>query len=161
MNSYLRFKELGQNKTNILMKLITNDSIVKCLVNNQPNFLDVPLPVGFDVSSLIFDQIYPWRFVPPVDNLANTFITMKFSYKPNGTTFKVGSVYFYIITHNSLMRTSYGSLRYDMLLNFIDEVFSESRDLGLGKLPFYDMDEFVVNENYSGVYISYKSTEFQ
>ena len=143
------------------MKLTTNDNIVKCLVNNESNFLDIPLPIGFDVNSLIFDQIYPWRYVPPVEKLVNTFITMKFSYKPNGDKFKNGSVYFYIITHNSLMRTDYGSLRYDMLLNYIDEVFSGSRDLGLGKLPFYDMDEFVVNENYSGVYICYKSTEFQ
>jgi len=86
---------------------------------------------------------------------------MKFGYKPDGTTFKNGSIYFYIITHNSLLTTSYGSLRYDMLLNYIDESFNSTRGIGLGKLPFYDMDEFIVNENYSGVYLAYKTTEFQ
>ena len=143
------------------MKLITNNNIVKCLVNNESNFLDVPLPNNFDVSTLIYSQIYPWRFVPTAQTEANTFITMKFGYRPNGITYKNGSIYFYIITHNSLLRTDYGSIRYDMLLGYIDEVFNSSRDLGLGKLPFYEMDEFIVNENYSGVYICYKSTEFQ
>ena len=99
--------------------------------------------------------------MPTAQTEANTFITMKFGYRPNGITYKNGSIYFYIITHNSLLRTDYGSIRYDMLLGYIDEVFNSSRDLGLGKLPFYEMDEFIVNENYSGVYICYKSTEFQ
>jgi len=144
-----------------MMKLITNNNIVKCLVNNESNFLDVPLPNNFDVSTLIYSQISPWRFVPTAQTEANTFITMKFGYRPNGITYKNGSIYFYIITHNSLLRTDYGSIRYDMLLGYIDEVFNSSRDLGLGKLPFYEMDEFIVNENYSGVYICYKSTEFQ
>jgi len=156
-----RFSELGINKTTILMKLLEREEIVKCLVNNENNFLDVPLPNNFDVTSLVYSQIFPYRFIPTIQESPKSFITMKFGYKPNGMTYKNGSIYFYIIIHNSLLKTDYGSLRYDMLLNYIDEVFNSSRDLGLGKLPFYDMDEFIVNESYSGVYIAYKSTEFQ
>ena len=156
-----RFAELGQNKLTILMKLIGNEDIVKCLVNNQSNFLDISLPVGFDVASLIYDSIYPYRFVPQIQTEPKTFITMRFGYKPNGMTYKNGSIYFYIITHNSLIRTDYGMLRYDFLANKIDELMNSSRDIGLGKLPFYDMDDFIVNENYIGIYLAYKSTEFQ
>ena len=156
-----RFAELGQNKLNILMKLIGNEDIVKCLVNNQSNFLDISLPIGFDVASLIYDSIYPYRFVPQIQTEPKTFITMRFGYKPNGMTYKNGSIYFYIITHNSLIRTDYGMLRYDFLANKIDELMNSSRDIGLGKLPFYDMDDFIVNENYIGIYLAYKSTEFQ
>ena len=29
----------------------------------------------------------------------------------------------------------------------IDELFNSSRDIGIGKLPFYDMSDFTVNEN--------------
>ena len=143
------------------MKLIENPNIVKCLVNNESDFLDLSLPIDFDSSSLVYSQIFPWRFVPTPQTIANTFITMKFGYKPNGMTFKNGSIYFYIITHNSLLRTSYGTLRCDYLVNEIDKVFNSSRDLGLGKLPFYDMDEILVNDNYNGIYLAYKSTEFQ
>lgn len=156
-----RFSELGQNKMNILIKLIENENLVKCLVNPEDNFLDIPLPVDFDASSLIHTQIFPFKFIPAVDTVAKCFITMQFGYKPDGLMFKNGSVFFYIIVHNSLLKTDYNSLRYDMLLNYIDETFSGSRGLGLGKLPFYDMSEFVVNEKYSGVCLIYKSTEFQ
>ena len=156
-----RFAELGQNKLTILMKLIGNEDIVKCLVNNQSNFLDISLPIGFDVASLIYDSIYPYRFVPQIQTEPKTFITMRFGYKPNGMTYKNGSIYFYIITHNSLIRTDYGMLRYDFLANKIDEIMNSSRDIGLGKLPFHDMDDFIVNENYIGIYLAYKSTEFQ
>ena len=156
-----RFSELGANKFTILMKLISKPEIVKCLVSNEPNFLDVQLPDDFNAPSLIYKNIYPWRFIPTVQTEANTFITMKFNYKPNGRTFKYGSIHFYIILHNSLIKTDYGSLRYDMLLNYIDEVFNSSEDLGFNELEFYDMDEFLVNENYSGIYITYKMQEFQ
>lgn len=143
------------------MKLIDNPNIVKCLVNNESNFLETPLPVDFDSSTLIYSQIFPWRFVPTTQTEANTFITMKFGYKPSGMVFKNGSIYFYIITHNSLLRTDYGTLRCDYLVNEIDKFFNSSRDLWIGKLEFYDMDEILVNENYSGIYLTYKSTEFQ
>ena len=156
-----RFAELGQNKLTILMKLIGNEDIVKCLVNNQFNFLDISLPMDFDVTSLIYNSIYPYRFIPQIQTEPKTFITMRFGYKPNGMTYKNGSIYFYIITHNSLIRTDYGMLRYDFLANKIDELMNSSRDIGLGKLPFHDMDDFIVNENYIGIYLAYKSTEFQ
>lgn len=156
-----RFAELGQNKNIILMKLIESENILKCLVNNESNFLDISLPVDFDPTSLVYQQIFPYKFIPTTETSAKTFITMSFGYKPNGMTFKNGSVYFYIITHNSLLRTDYGSLRYDMLLNYIDEIFNSSRDITIGKLAFYDMNEFVVNDNYSGIYIAYKLVDFQ
>ena len=156
-----RFSELGQNKNIILMKLIETEDIVKCLVNNESNFLDISLPVGFDTTSLVYSQIFPYKFIPTTETEAKTFITMSFGYKPNGMTFKNGSVYFYIITHNSLLRTDYGSLRYDMLLNYIDEIFNSSRDITIGKLAFYDMNDFVVNDSYSGIYIAYRLVDFQ
>jgi len=143
------------------MKLIESEEIVQCLINNESNFLDIPIPVDYDVTSLIYQQIFPYKFIPTTETEAKTFITMSFSYKPNGVTFKNGSVYFYIITHNSLLRTDYGSLRYDMLLNYIDEIFNSSRDITIGKLAFYDMGDFVVNDNYSGIYIVYRLVDFQ
>jgi len=158
-----RFSELGQNKNLIMLKLIENQDILKCLVNNQPNFLDYPLPSNFDPYSLIYTQIFPYRYVPDIQTEPKTFITMRFNYSPNGVTFKNGSIYFYIITHQSLIRTDYGMLRYDFLINKIDEVFNLSRDIGIGKLPFYDMSDFLVDNEgkWLGAYIAYKSTEFQ
>lgn len=156
-----RFEELGQNKTTILMKLIEDERIVKCLTNNEQNFLDVPLPVNFDSTSCIYNTIFPYRFIPTTQESAKSFITMRFGYRSNGRTFKIGSIYFYLIVHNTLLTTSYGSLRYDMLLNYIDEVFNSSEELGFDDLEFSETDEFIVNESYCGIYISYKLREFQ
>lgn len=141
--------------------MIENENIVKCLINNESNFLDIPLPQNFDVTSLIYSQIFPYRFIPTTQESAKSFITMRFGYRSNGRTFKIGSIYFYIIVHNSLLRTDYGSLRYDMLLNYIDEAFNSCEDFGFDKLEFSETDEFIVNESYSGIYISYKLQEFQ
>jgi hypothetical protein len=143
------------------MKLIESPEIVKCLVNNQSNFLDIPLPVDFNVTSLIYLNIYPYRFIPDIQTEPKTFITTSFGYRSSGMTFKFGSVCFYVVCHNSLLRTDYGMLRYDYLINQIDEIFNSSRNLGIGKLPFYSMDDILVNENYSGACIIYKTTEFQ
>ena len=156
-----RFAELGTNKTTILMKLIENQDIVKCLINNENNFLDIPLPVDFNITSLIYSHIYPYKFIPTILTEPSTFITMSFNYKPYGMTFKNGSIYFYVITHNSLLRTDYGMLRYDFLINKIDEMMNSSRDIGIGKLPLYDMRDIPINENYRGAYLVYKTTELQ
>lgn len=156
-----RFAELGTNKLTILMKLIENEDIVKCLINNQQNFLDTSIPSDFNVTSLIYDKIYPYKYIPQIQTVPSTFITMSFNYKPKGMTFKNGSIYYYIFNHNSLIKTSYGMLRYDFLVNKIDEMMNSSRELGLGKLPFYDMGDMQVNENYCGAYLAYKTTEFQ
>jgi hypothetical protein len=48
-----------------------------------------------------------------------------------------------------------------MLVNYIGEIFNSSRDITIGKLEFYDMGDFSVNDNYSGVYLEYRLTEFQ
>jgi len=158
-----RFEELSTNKYLILSKLIKDENILKCLVNNESNFLDISLPVSFDPTSLIYTQIFPYKFIPTIETKAKTFITMSFSYKSNkqGTLFKNGSIYFYIITHNSLIRTNYGILRYDYLVNQIDELLNSSTNIGIGQLPFYDMGDFSVNDNYSGVYLAYKTLELQ
>jgi hypothetical protein len=156
-----RFSELSKNKLTILMKLIEDERIVKCLVNNEQNFLDVSLPSDFNVTSLIYNSIYPYKFIPAIETEPKTYITMSFRYKPDGITFKNGSIYFYIFTHNSLITTDYGMLRYDFLVNKIDEIFNSSRDIGIGKLPFYEMGDIPINENYSGVYLAYQSTEWQ
>ena len=108
-----RFEELGQNKNIIVMKLIENDKIVKCLINNQINFLEVDIPTDFDRTSLVFSNLFPYKFIPTIGSEAKTYITMSFNYKPNGMSYKNGSIWLYIIVHNSLLRTDYGTLRYD------------------------------------------------
>lgn len=153
-----RFSELGKNKNEIMVRLISSDNIVKALSYNEINFLEKVLPD--DVTKLIYTQIFPYSKVPTTTETAKTFITMKFAYKPEETFFKLSNIYFYIFTHISLVRTAYGCLRYDFIINEIDKIFNAQRGIGIGKLQFYDMTDFQINDDWLGATIAYKATEF-
>ena len=153
-----RFSELGTNKNEIMTRLASDENIAKALIYNESDFLNQPTPS--DITTLLYTQIFPYQKVPKTQDEPKTFISMKFGYKPNGAFFKVSAIYFYVITHISLIRTDHDVLRYDYLINHIDMLFNSQRGVGIGKLPFHAMDDFQVNENWLGAYIGYKSTEF-
>lgn len=160
-----RFSELGKLKTDIMLKLIDNDNIVKCLINNETNFQDIALPENYNKSDLLYKQIFPYKMIPTdeVQNIERTYITMAFDFKSEGKDkIKVGSIYFFIITHINLLRTDYGMIRYDYLLNQIDETFNGLRGLGISKLSWNRTYDFSTeNKNYIGCAIEYKNTNFQ
>jgi hypothetical protein len=158
-----RFAELGTIKEKIMTRLVEDDNIVRCLISNESDFEIAATPIGYDPNDLLYTQIYSYRFIPDIKIEPSSFITMKFSYRPSGTTFKMGSIYFYIITHKSILNTDYNMLRYDYLINQIDEIFNKNNDLGIGAMSFYDMDEFIVDKEcrWLGSYIAYKNIDFQ
>lgn len=141
-----------------MKRLISSENIVKALTYNDDNFLSQPTPEN--PTTLIYNQIFPFMKVPTAQDEAKTFITMKFGYKPDGAFYKVSTIYFYVVTHISLVKTDYDTLRYDYLINQIDMLFNSQRGLGIGKLPFHVMDDFQINENWLGAFIGYKATEF-
>jgi hypothetical protein len=158
-----RFAELGTIKDTIMKKLVEDECIVRCLISNESNFETASTPVGYDPNDLLYTQIFPYRFIPDITIEPSTFITMKFSYKPSGTTFKYGSIYFYVITNRSIVQTDYGMLRYDYLVNRLDVIFNKNNELGIGAMPFSDMDEFIIDKEgkWLGSYIAYKNIDFQ
>ena len=137
-----------------------NDDISKALYYNQSNFLDQP-SLEDPIDILRYKQVFPYRKVPKVEEEMKTYITLRLgNFKPVGNKFKSGLITFYVFTHVDLMPTSYGFLRVDHIINKIDEVFNETRDFGIGKLEFDNMDEFDINESYTGTWIRYKVTDF-
>lgn len=156
----MRFKELSEYKNNILIKLITNENLIKALTNNTPDFLDQPLIP--DVTTTIYSEIWPYRYVPNISDSAKVYLTMAFTnYKKLGNQYKSGNIYFYVFCHKSLVRTDYGCLRYDYIAEELDTMFSEERGYGLGKLEFASMDDILIGDNYVGVVISYRIVEFK
>jgi hypothetical protein len=108
----------------------------------------------------LYNKIYPYQKIPKTIDSQNTFITLKFGYKPEGTFYKLGTIYFYVMTHIDTVRTAYDILKYDFIINEIDKLFNSQRGIGIGKLPFFDMNDFQINENWIGAYIGYRSSEF-
>lgn len=156
------FLELTQYKNNIAYKLITNEDLVKALVNNTRDFLNQPLPNNFDSTSLIYTQIFPWRVNPSIETTPKSYITMSFgNFKYINNCFKSGIVTFYIFMHKSLIPTDVG-LRYDYILSEIDALFNKQYDVGVFGLELSNGGgDFQVNDDYFGAMMPYKFTDFQ
>lgn len=153
-----RFENLSNDKIAILMRLLSSKDIVKAVNYSNSNFLEQP-DIS-DPSELIYSKVFPYKFVPTINETKNTYITLSFrGYRPVGTSFKSGIVYINVITHVDLIRTDYGKLRYDFIISEIDKLMNQQRGIGIGKVQFYDADEIIVNEKYIGMYVAYKTYE--
>lgn len=155
------FSELLTYKNNIILKIISDINLVKAIYNTGNDFINQSLPDNFDVTSLIYTQIYPYSYIPDIKKEASTFITMRFGdFKYINNAFKSGIVTFYVLAHQSLMSTDYG-LRTDYILNQIDLLFNKQYGVGAFNLELYSGGDFIANENYYGISVSYKFTDFQ
>ena len=154
-----RLKELGKSKLTVLQKLISSQDLCKAIQYNDTDFLNKPDIL--DTSELIRTKIFPFHRVPDLTQSSSTFLTFNFrDYRLVGNKFKSGFIEFHVITHQDFIYTEYDALRYDMILSYIDEMFNERRELGIGDLVFSRMDEFYVNPQYVGTLISYKLWNF-
>lgn len=155
-----RFHELGKNRLIVLQQLTGSQELCKALYYNDGNYLDKPDIE--DTSELISNKIFPYGHVPKLADTASSYLTFSFKdYRPVKNSFKSGLLHFQIIVHKDLISTDYEMLRYDHILACIDELFNENRELGIGKLEFYRMDEMFVNEKYVGFYLQYKLWDFK
>lgn len=157
-----RFKDLSDNKNKILKMLYDNDDVTKCLINNNEDFILSNIPNDFDRTSLVYSQMYPFRYIPETTINPKTFITIRSKYNPyKEFAYRYNTIYFYVITHKDIVGTDNG-LRYDFLIDKIDEIFSLSKEFKSSRLQFDDMDEFIIDPygKWMGSYICYKSLGF-
>lgn len=143
----------------VLNHLLSSQELCKSVWYEQKNYLDEPDIK--DPSELVNNNIFPFNHVPTLADTASSYVTFSFrDYRPAGSQFKSGLLHFQVLVHKDLIFTEYEVLRYDHMLAYIDELFNENRNLGIGKLQFYRMDEMFVNEKYVGFYIQYKLWDF-
>ncbi|WP_311078293.1 hypothetical protein [Paenibacillus polymyxa] len=154
-----RLEELGKNRMIVLNHLLSSQELCKSVWHTGSDYLDQPDIE--DTSELINENIFPFNHVPTLADTASSYVTFSFrDYRPAGPQFKSGILHFQVIVHKDSILTNYEVLRYDHILAYIDELFNENRNLGIGKLQFYRMDEMFVNEKYVGFYIQYKLWDF-
>lgn len=159
----LKFLEIGTNKSEIMQSIVQDDNIVKALINKDADFLDTDIPDGFVRKSLIYTQVLPYKFFPNVKTEENIFISSKFRYEKDGNFFKIGYITFFIITHINLVRTNEGILRYDYVLNQIDELFNKDNSLTriVGKMSLDVAEDLCINENWIGLLVKYRASFIQ
>jgi hypothetical protein len=153
-----RLSEISTYKNTILTKLIENDNIVKAIGNINADFLDTSFTGN--PRELLFKNIYPFPFVPDTEDEQKCYITMKFKYKPNGNMYKLGKISIYVFAHQDILKTSYPWLRTDFIINEIDKLFNETRELGIGELQFGGMEDMKFSQVHSGICIDYVNLSF-
>ena len=140
-------------------RLLSSQKICKALKYDGMDFLEQP--EIYDPSSLIYTQMFPFKKIPDLNKSKTSFITLSFNrYRPIRDSFKSGLIYIHILVHQDLMQTDYGILRTDFILSEVDKLMNSKLGIGIGKIEFYEMDEFTINEKYMGVYIAYRLVEF-
>ncbi|MFI2856799.1 hypothetical protein ACH6EH_06635 [Paenibacillus sp. JSM ZJ436] len=155
-----RLVNLSSDKATIMTRLTDSPELCKALYYTESNFLD--MPDIEDPSILFYENIFPFARVPELAQEGKSYITMSFrDFRPTRTNhrFKSGLIQINAFTHNRLVRTDHGVLRFDLMMHEIDKLMNEKRGLGIGKTEFYKMDEYYVNEHYMGQYIAYKIYE--
>lgn len=154
-----RLEKLSADKITVMQRILSSQEICKALKYSATDFLDQPDIE--DNSSLIYERVFPFKKIPDFNNEKTAFITLSFNnYKPVRNSFKSGLIYIHVLVHQDIMRTDYGMLRTDFLISEIDKLMNSKQGIGIGKVEFYEMDEFSTNEKYVGVYVAYRLVEF-
>lgn len=162
--NYDNFQTLSKDKIEFVQRIVNDDKLVKCLISNAPNFLEAEI-TDLDRDELPYTQVFPYRFVASTDEEARSYITMHFAYDAN-SIWKNGVITFYLFCHKTLVQTDYGVLRYDFMLQRLNELlhdtkFSQERKTWLGRLRFIDMQDVNIDDkgDYLGLMVRYTMVE--
>jgi len=152
-------EELSKYKEKVVEILISDMDLCKAVYYNNQNFLDQD---DFDTSLLIYNNIFPFRFIPDAAQTQKTFITLTFGrITASSSTIKSERFCLNVFTHRDLFRTDYNATRVDFIINKIDQLMNRKRSLlGLGQLEFGYLDDIVVNDMFQGSTICYLPKEF-
>lgn len=159
------FQSISQDKTNFVITLSHDDKLAKCLLNSQSDFLNYPVDPE-DADNLCYSKIFPYyKVIGTSDGTdtqinASSYITMKFNYvRSKGVNyFKTSNIIFYLFCHESLVKTSYGILRYDYMLQRISELLNDSKsETWFGKMTLDEASDFTIDNKYLGVAAKFSS----
>ena len=157
------FRSLSKDKIEFVKRFTEDTELAKCLLSNDPAFKDYSLTEK-DKENLLWNNIYPCQYTLDVNEEAKSCITMKFKYKKvsSSNIWKAGYITFFLFCHKTLLETKYGVLRYDYMLEKVNELILNTKNTSwIGKMEFDNMEEIVMDNkgNYIGVMVVYRNTE--
>ncbi|QWU14436.1 hypothetical protein SAMN04487895_101748 [Paenibacillus sophorae] len=152
-------KEITEYKKTVIKRLINDNGLCKAIFYNDEDFLDREDVIHTD--DLIYNNVYPHRFIPEVTSTAKTYITVSCTdYRPSGNSFKNGMLNIYMFTHRDLFKTDYGYTRMDYVMTKVEELINGERGIGVGELGFGGLNEYIVNEKFQGYVLTYRLVDF-
>lgn len=155
--------KISEAKSKFISLFLEDEELLKCLCNRPKDFLNHKLPGD---ERILYKHIYPFPFVPNVDEVSNTFLTMDFQYIPSkksSTYYRTGFITFHVFCPTDLVETDYEALRYDYAIEHIDGIVRGARSQEwLGKMEFYEAKDQIFDPRgkYVGINATYKNYEF-
>ena len=152
----------GYMRNKVCSELIQNENVVKALVIDDKDFLNVtPNEEQQDYidnpTSLIRNYIYPYKKIFDTSTEHKTIVCTEFSdFNKVGKNYRNGLVTFYVLTPVELEKTIYG-IRYDYIGDEIETIFTNTT---IGEFNFNSRGDIDIGDRYIGHYISFRITEF-
>lgn len=159
-------EKLGEYKMEVLNRCLSSETLAKLLTYDTKDVLfrdDV-----VDKYSLLYDRVFPYRFVPNPIETQGTYLTIGVNgFRRHQEGFKIfddyqaGEIYFYFFTNVDLMRTDSG-VRQDLMLAEISRLFDGTRGIGMGELKLRFVNELWIHNNKFGGYsVAFTITDFK
>ena len=148
-------EEFYDYKNKMMDDLLTDPTIVGLLNEDPQNIV-------CNGESLIYDQVFPYEYVPETVEHAKTYICIDVDVENQdlSKTFLNGNIMVWVFTHKSLMRLPGGGVRVDKLCSEIDKKINGSREYGLGQLNLLSSKRFAIMTDYQGKVLTFYTTEF-
>ena len=156
-------KTVSKDKMEFIRRMAEDEGLAKCLLSNQPNFLDYEIKEG-DLDTLPWKYIFPCKYIMDTQEIRQSYITMEFRYEKSYSSpiWRIGSFTIYALCHRELARTDYGMTRTDYMIDRIDNLLFQSKnDTWLGRLEFQGSSDIILDERglFVGTYVTYRATE--
>lgn len=149
-------EKLGDYKLEVLNRCLEDERLTKLLKYDSDDALFRPNVDNAD--ELMYDRIFPYRFVPNPIEQQGTYLTLGMSgFRRHEEGYNIyddyqsGELYFYFFTHIDLMRTDSG-VRQDLILAEISRLFDGSKGIGMGELKLRYVNELWMHNNKFGGY---------
>lgn len=145
-------RDLTYYRKSIMKALCCDEDVVKLVSDDE-----TAIPPNRD---LMYENIFPYAYIPDTEKETDTFICFSVAIpRVENKTYKTMNIYFYIFTHQSLMRTSNG-LRTDLLAEAIDKMTNGALGLGLGRIKLDRVEDISPTTHYHGLAVQYTVTDF-
>ncbi len=132
----------------MLKELLDNNRLFKALYFKEPNFLDKTIPSDMDRTSLIYDLIWPYRFIPDIQDTPKSLITTEWKYRLESKVdelIKLSTVRFFVIVHKDIISIDYG-LRTDFIINEINECRKSAKLFRSMEYRFGNCEDFIADQ---------------
>lgn len=153
---------LNKYAIDVIQRLLDNKNICKLLTNTSIAPLQGDLPSGFEKEDLMWESVFPYKFIPDAEEYESCFIMVDYDdFRPNRTGDSVTNGYLLvdILCHENLMRML-GGTRTNALMGEINNTLNGER-VSMGKLMFISMRQWHRQpRQYIGYTLAYRITDF-